>query len=189
MFMSNYSKPSITDIRMVNNAFGVYPASKVMKMRARATKMILMDYATNLIDERKLPQGEVTAKLERAVNNAIEKGLCTEAVLTPLMKLVNKKFTKIDPVLKLHYATTLEVLEELGGKGSSDVSVLPEEIQEASECGPECFGYTAPSMESLITTTEDPRKRMISLVGGAISSQIMQQLNTEALDTEYMQSR
>lgn len=186
----NYTKPSASEMRLTLNAFGNLPMSKVMKMRERATKMVLMDYATQLID-RGVPHTEVTAMIEKPINLAIEKGLCSMNIIQSITKFINKKYTTTDPLLKLHYAIMMETLEELGGSGTTDVSVLPEEIQEASECGADCFGQTTPSLESLHADMgNDPHKRLVSLVGGSLATQIIQELSVDnTLDMDYVKSR
>lgn len=186
----NYSKPSASEIRLALNAFGTLPASKVMKMRERATKMVLMDYAAHLIDKG-ISHNEVTTMIEKPINLAIEKGLCSTNIIQSITKFINKKYTTTDPTLKLHYAIMMETLEELGGTGTTDVSVLPEEIQEASECGPDCFGHTTPSLESLHASIgNEPHKRVVSLVGGSLATQVIQSLSVDnALDIDYVKSR
>lgn len=187
---ASYVKPSASEMRLTLNAFGNLPMSKVMKMRERATKVVLMDYVAHLIDKG-LPHTEVTAMIEKPINLAIEKGLCSMNIIQPITRFINKKYATTDPTLRLHYAIMMETLEELGGEGTTDVSVLPEEIQEASECGPECFGHETPSLESLHADMgNEPHKKIVGLVGGSLASQIIQSLSVDdTLDIDYVKSR
>lgn len=182
-----YVKPTVAEARRMVTAFASIPASKMMKLRERTTKMIILDYASHLINEKSMSLTEVCAKVEEVANSAIEKGLCSSNVMTTVVRFVNKKFQKPNPALKLHCAVTLEALEELGGEGNTDTGVLPEEIQQAAECGSDCFD-SRPSLESLNGPLNDATTRLYKYVGGALSTEVMQSLS-DTLSPDYMRTR
>lgn len=185
-----YTKPTAEFARKVSNAMGVIPASKMMKIRERATKMVFLDHASYLINEKKLSYGDVLTRMEKLINTGIEEGLCSQTMLTTIAKFVESKFKTIDPVLKLHCAITMETIDELGGNTADgvDASVLPEEVQSAAECGADCFGGGKPSLEHLTMNVSDCQQKLYQAIGGSMCTQVLQKLQG-ALDSDYTKSR
>lgn len=176
-----YRKPNSLEIRKMSNAFGVMKNVTMMKIRERTTKIILMDYVNYLINEKNLTPSQVMNSVNTAIDKAIEKGFCTEIMRDKLVKFVNKKCNKIDPLLKLHYAVTMEVLDETD-------NTLPKEIEEASECGPECFGDSRPSIENFINNSLPSNEQLYRNIGGTLCNQVLKGLQ-DSLNKEYLSVR
>lgn len=175
-----YRKPSIEEARKITNAFGSMKHSTMMKIRERTTKIVLMDYATYLINEKKLSHSSVMKSVNVAIDKAIEKGLCTEAMRNKLTAFVSKKFNTINPLLKLHYAATMEILDETNNE-------LPEEVEKAAECGPECMGDTRPSIEQLIAGNTGS-EQLFRTVGGTMCSNVIRSIQ-DVLNNDYVSER
>ena len=158
-----------------------------MHLRNRTLKMVLMDFVKYL-RSKDTPISTTLAKVESVINDGVEQGLCTSKMMDTLTKFVNKQYRVADPSMLLHCAVTLETLSELGGTNNTDVTVLPEELQEAAECGPECMGSERPSVERLIYGATDDKQRLYAVVGGSLCNQIMSKL-TSSLDVDYVKSR
>lgn len=185
--MSKYMKPSTDTIRKVTNGFGSMPARQMIEIRQRAMKIIMMDYASWCLQQHMSVADTKKAVME-TIDEAISSGISTPKLKETLEKFIDKKSRTVDPIMKLHCAITMETLETTGGAGEPDPTTLPKDVQEAAECGPDCFGGERPSLESLALRTTDCQMRLYSAVGGSIADKIFRTLGTH-IDPKYVSAR
>lgn len=183
-----YQKPTAEAIRKASNGFGGMSAKKMMSLRTRTTKIILMDYANYLLKEKKMTPLQVNNAVTAAINSAIEAGLCTVAMKETLNRFITKHSKTVDPIMKLHCAVTMEALEETGGKDNVDPSSLPQEVQDAAECGPDCLGGTRPSIERLSTNVSTQEMNLFRTVGGTLCDYVFRTIGS-SMDNEYLSER
>lgn len=183
-----YSKPNPDLVRKVTNGFGSMKAKKMISIKQRTMKIIMMDYANYLLNDAQKSPAEVKNMVMKAINKSIEMGVSTNALIDTLNKYIDKKTRKIDPLLKLHCAVTMETLDVTGEGESPDPTTLPDEVQEAAECGADCFGGQKPSLESLMGNVPEAQAKLYSAVGGSLCDQMFRILGN-TIDPEYLSKR
>ena len=81
----------------------------------------------------------------------------------------------------------METLEAVGGPGNTEVSALPQEIQDAVECDGDCGNR--PSIESLANDAiTDCQKKLFRNLGGTLAAQVFNTLGN-TLNIEYTKTR
>ena len=163
-----YTKPTPELVRKVTNGFGSMKAKKMISIKQRTMKIIMMDYANYLLNDAKKSPAEAKTMVMKAIDKSIEMGVSTSALKDTLVAYIDKKSRTIDPLLKLHCAVTMETLDVTGdGDATPDPTTLPDEVQEAAECGADCFGGSKPSLESLKIGVSDCQTKLFQAVGGS----------------------
>lgn len=180
-----YQKPSVEKMRAVANGFGRISAKTMIDIRQRSAKIMLMDLTNFLYNKKGLSKNDVRKEVMMSIDKFIEAGYVTVNMKDILNTYIDKHCVKKDPILRLHAAITMETLEATGGEGTADVDSLPSEVQEAAECGADCFG-SRPSIESI--GTNSCQLKLFSAVGGTIADQLIRVLGS-SIDTDYVAAR
>ncbi len=180
-----YQKPSAEKMRAVANGFGSMSAKTMIDIRQRAAKIMMMDLVNFLFNEKKMSKKDIHKDVMSSIDKFIEAGYATVKMKDTLSSYIEKRCVAKDPILRLHAAITMETLEATGGEGDPDVESLPQEVQDAAECGANCFG-SRPSIESL--GSNDCQLKLFSAVGGTIADQLIRVLGT-SINTDYVAAR
>lgn len=180
-----YQKPTVEKMRAVANGFGSVPAKTMIDIRQRAAKIMMMDLVNFLYKEKKMSKDDIRKEVMSSIDKFIESGYTTIKMKDILSSYIEKHCVTKDPVLRLHAAITMETLEATGGEGEPDVESLPQEVQDAAECGANCFD-SRPSIENL--GTDSCQLKLFSAVGGTIADQLFRVLGT-SINTDYVNAR